>query len=334
MKKTLIAVAAVAAVLASLSARADDCVPQSVLTWVDNREKIAISPTRWQNVRKTLLGQDGGMSLDAMMVIYNRRVANGWGVSHWMPILSAVTCLQAESEKASAAIRAAEVDPYADPPEQLRNFDTTIADAIPIKIKKRMQVDGEWVWGTVDGTDDLRAWNKWGPWNQLSAADRKGIHDVFEDGWIQLGTEVHGVGKSHYIGDTPPMGNSYRWRGDFVDYVLHENIRDTHSDPQMVFEWNARAGDWTAYVDYQLHNGRYALDTWEGIEMRNGMVHDPQATDGPGDDGLQAAFFSTVNQPKPWLRKASDSYLVGTVHRPKIIGNFVTETGKVFYPSQ
>ena len=330
MKKTLIA----AAVAASFSASADECVPQSLHAWLDHRESVAISPTRWQNVRKTLVGEDGGMSLDAMMVIYNRRVANGWSVAHWMPILSAMTCLQAESEKASAALRAQEVDPYADPPEQLRHFDTTIADAIPIKIKKRMQVDGEWVWGEVDGTDDLRAWNKWGPWNQLSAEDRKGIHDVFEDGWVQLGEQVHGVGKSHYIGDTPPMGNSYRWRGDFVDYVLHENVRDTHKDPQMVFEWNARAGDWTAYIDYEISNGRYALDTWESLKMRNGMVHDPQATDGPGDDGLQAAFFSTVPLGNAGWRKTYNSYIIGTVHRPKIIGNFVTGTGVQFYPSR
>ena len=330
MKKTLIA----AAVAASFSASADECVPQSLHAWLDHRESVAISPTRWQNVRKTLVGEDGGMSLDAMMVIYNRRVANGWSVAHWMPILSAMTCLQAESEKASAALRAQEVDPYADPPEQLRNFDTTIADAIPIKIKKRMQVDGEWVWGEVDGTDDLRAWNKWGPWNQLSAEDRKGIHDVFEDGWMQLGEQVHGVGKSHYIGDTPPMGNSYRWRGDFIDYVLHENVRDTHSDPQMVFEWNARAGDWTAYIDYEITNGRYALDTWESLKMQNGMVHDPQATDGSGDDGLQAAFFSTVPKGNAGWRKTYNSYIIGTVHRPKIIGNFVTGTGVQFYPSR
>ena len=330
-KKTLVALTVSAAVS---NVSASECVPQSLHAWLDHRESIAISPTRWQNVRKSLLEQDGGMSFDDMMVIYNRRVSNGWGVGHWMPIINAMTCLQAEQTAQAEAVRAAEEDPYAEPPEQLRNFDTTIADVIPIKIKKRMQVDGQWVWGTVDGTDDLRAWNKWGQWDQLSAEDRKGIHTVFEKSWMELGREVHGIGKDNYIGDTPPAGNSYRWRGDFTDYVLHKNIRDTHSDPQMVIEWNARAGDWTAYVDYQLHNGRFALDTWESIEFKDGMVHDPEVTDGPGNDGLQAAFFSTVNQPKPWLRKATDSYIIGNVHRPKIIGSFVTETGKQFYPSQ
>ena len=328
---------------------ADDCVPDSLMAWVDHRESIAISPTRWQNVRKSLLGQDDGMSFYDMNVIYNRRVSNGWSVAHWMPILSAMTCLQAEQEKAKAHAEeapqplSAEAEPaqepevdVSQPPDDFNYFDTTIKDAIPIKIKKRMQVNGEWVWGEVDGTDDIRAWNKWGPWNRLPEEVRKGIHAVSDKDWSTLANEAY-PGQVFYIGDTPPMGNSYRWQGDFNTYELHPNIVDTHRDPRMVLEFNARSGEWVAAVDYEYKRAgswgqRYYGDTWEGLEWRDGFLHDPEQQDGLGYDGLTAAFFSTVNQPSPWLRKATDSYIVGEVRRPKIIGNFVTDTGEVFYP--
>ena len=95
MKRAIIA-AAITAAFVSIATQvpAAECVPQSVLTWVDNREATAISPTRWQNVRKTLLEQDGGMSLEEMETIYNRRLANNWDASHWPPIINAVKCLQ------------------------------------------------------------------------------------------------------------------------------------------------------------------------------------------------------------------------------------------------
>ena len=104
----LVAVILAATVIATPPASSAECVPQSVLTWVDNREAVAISPTRWQNVRKSLLGQDGGMSLDAMQVIYDRRVSNGWSAGHWVPILAAMNCLKA---KAAADTEKAESEP-------------------------------------------------------------------------------------------------------------------------------------------------------------------------------------------------------------------------------
>ena len=361
--KRLIIAAAVAAL--PMTAQAE-CVPQSVLTWVDNRETVAISPTRWQNVRKTLLGQIGGMSLHDMNVIYNRRVSNGWAAGHWVPIIDAVKCLAiADAQKitkveqptptptpepagapadepAPQPVRA-EVQPsqepevdVSQPPEDFRYFNAVIKDAISIKIKKRMQVDGEWVWGEVDGTDDIRAWNKWGPWAELPKDVRKGIHAVSDKSWAALAEETY-PGRSFYIGDTPPMGNSYRWQGDFNTYELHPNIVETHRDPRMVLEFNARSGEWIAAVDYEYKRDgswgqRYYGDTWEGLEWRDGFLHDPEPQDGHGYDGLRAGFFSVVNQPSPWLRKATDSYIVGDVRRPKIIGSFVTETGEVFYP--
>ena len=103
MRKGMIAILAVMMLFVSGNVYADDCVPQSVLTWVDNRESVAISPTRWQNVRKSLLGQDGGMSLADMNVIYNRRVSNGWSAGHWEPIIAAMNCLKAEAEAAAQA---------------------------------------------------------------------------------------------------------------------------------------------------------------------------------------------------------------------------------------
>ena len=92
---------AAAAVIMLLGAAADkalanDCVPQSVLNWVDQRETTAISPARWQNVRKSLLEQPGGMPLSEMKTIYNRRVSNGWDADHWPPIISAMECLAAQ----------------------------------------------------------------------------------------------------------------------------------------------------------------------------------------------------------------------------------------------
>ena len=108
MRKGMIAILAVMMLFVSGNVYAGDCVPQSVLTWVDNRESVAISPTRWQNVRKSLLGQDGGMSLADMNVIYNRRVSNGWSAGHWEPIISAMNCLKAEAEAAAQAQAEAE----------------------------------------------------------------------------------------------------------------------------------------------------------------------------------------------------------------------------------
>ena len=107
MSKWLTLVVALVLLVAPVAAQAD-CVPQSVLTWVDNRESVAISPTRWQNVRKSLLGQDGGMSLADMNVIYNRRVSNGWSAGHWEPIIAAMNCLKAEAEAAAQAQAEAE----------------------------------------------------------------------------------------------------------------------------------------------------------------------------------------------------------------------------------
>ena len=352
MKKTIAWVTLIAAAtfLASVSTVRAECVSQSLLTWVDNREANAISPARWQAVRNSLLERDGGMPLADMQVIYDRRVRNGWSAGHWVPILSAMNCLaeqpepepeQVEEQPAQAA--KAEVEPaqettadLSQPPEDFRYFNTTIKDAIPIKIKKRIQVDGEWVWGEVDGTDDIRAWNKWGPWARLSEEVRKGIHAVSDKSWATLANEAY-PGQGFYIGDTPPMGNSYRWQGDFKTYELHPNIVETHRDPRMVIEFNARSGEWIAAVDYEYKRDgswgqRYYGDTWEGLDWRDGFLHDPEPQDGLGYDGLRAGFFSVVNQPSPWLRKATDSYIVGDVRRPKIIGSFVTETGKVFYP--
>ena len=364
MKK--IAIAITAALVLAGPAQAE-CVSQSLLTWVDNREANAISPARWQAVRNSLLERDGGMPLADMQVIYDRRVANGWSAGHWVPILGAMNCLaqakadtetaksepqqplppadepQAAPAEAEPAPAQAEVEPaqepevdVSQPPADFNYFNTTIKDAIPIKIKKRMHVDGEWVWGEVDGTDDIRAWNKWGPWARLSEEVRKGIHAVSDKSWATLANEAY-PGQGFYIGDTPPMGNSYRWQGDFKTYELHPNIVETHRDPRMVIEFNARSGEWIAAVDYEYKRDgswgqRYYGDTWEGLDWRDGFLHDPEPQDGLGYDGLRAGFFSVVNQPSPWLRKATDSYIVGDVRRPKIIGSFVTETGKVFYP--
>ena len=380
MKKIAISTAILVTVLFGLvvagQAKAE-CVSQSLLAWVDNREANAISPARWQAVRNSLLERDGGMPLADMQVIYDRRVANGWSAGHWVPIIGAMNCLKSQAEaEAAAAAQAeaeaaaqaeadakkakeeaeakakaesepapaqAEVEPaqepevdVSQPPADFNYFNTTIKDAIPIKIKKRMHVDGEWVWGEVDGTDDIRAWNKWGPWARLSEEVRKGIHAVSDKSWATLANEAY-PGQGFYIGDTPPMGNSYRWQGDFKTYELHPNIVETHRDPRMVIEFNARSGEWIAAVDYEYKRDgswgqRYYGDTWEGLDWRDGFLHDPEPQDGLGYDGLRAGFFSVVNQPSPWLRKATDSYIVGDVRRPKIIGSFVTETGKVFYP--
>ena len=101
-----------------------ECVSQSLLAWVDNREANAISPVRWQAVRNSLLERDGGMPLADMQVIYDRRVANGWSAGHWVPILSAMECLaaqpepepeQAEEQPAQAAPAQAEAEPAPQP---------------------------------------------------------------------------------------------------------------------------------------------------------------------------------------------------------------------------
>ena len=196
-----------------VSVSAADCVPQSVLTWVDNREAVAISPTRWQNVRKSLLEQDGGMPLADMETIYNRRVSRGWAAGHWVPILDAMNCLkdqaaaaaaQAEAEakaKAEAEAKAqaeaqpapqvepaqAEVEPAQEPTADLSQ---PPASFIYFDDRDEMESGGEnwsrygrrthneWIrpnGGTANQT--VQAWNKWGPWDDLAPDVQQSIHD-------------------------------------------------------------------------------------------------------------------------------------------------------------
>ena len=351
MKKTLIA----AAVAASFSASADECVPQSVLTWVDDREAVAISPTRWQNVRKTLLEQDGGMSLADMETIYNRRVSRGWSADHWVPIIDAVKCLeepqplQAEVEEVPQPVQAEvpTVD-ISQPPESFIYFDD----------KDEMEAGGdtwrsygrrthhEWIRpnGGTTTTQGLLAWNEWGPWDDLPAETRQSIHDSVG---VNHATLASGCGGFDATGlACSPQGENLReynldlkkwtWRGDFTNYTIHPTRKVSWgiSDvaPKMVFEYNPsdQYAPWFAYVEYTRTNGQVvSLDYWYGIQFENGSIRDKRVNDGPGNDGLSATFYRKNDYFAGYPDNIPEnSFLIGEVRRPKIIGTFKTGTGQ------
>ena len=230
-------VAVVVAVLLVIGAKvtAAECVPQSVLTWVDNREAVAISPTRWQNVRKTLLGQDDGMSLADMQTIYDRRVRNGWSAGHWVPILDAVKCLQAPKP----APLQAEVEEQPVQDTQPVQETTTDLSQPPVSFvyfddKEEMESGGErWTqsgyrehgeWIRPNGATvekRVRAWNKWGPWDDLPSDVRQGIHDSVGLDWPQLASDTYGANHAREWDSTPDFGGTtggYRWSGNFNRY--------------------------------------------------------------------------------------------------------------------
>ena len=291
-----------------------ECVPQSVLTWVDQRESVAISPTRWQNVRKTLLGQDDGMSLAEMETIYNRRVANNWAAGHWTPIIAAVKCLEAEAPQAlqgdSMTAREETVD-YSAPPPGFAYFDSE--------------------------ANGVYAWKKWGPWADLDLEVRKDIHNSVDLDWGDLAEETYGSTKSRIWNTNPQFPDTttlWTWRGDFVEYVLYPSVEkhwNLHgAAPQMVFEYNPSArNEWLAYIEYTRDNGStVAADYWYGVRFENGAIVDSWAGEGKGVDGLTAQFYTAEPTAGNAAEDDPDSlYLVGEVRRAKIIGTFVTGVG-------
>ena len=337
--------------------RAADCVPQSVLTWVDEREAVAISPTRWQNVRKTLLGQDDGMSLDAMEVIYNRRVSRGWSAGHWVPIIDAVKCLAkppavVEEEPEPQPLQAeVEEQPVQDTPsvqDTTTDLSQPPASFVYFDDKEEMESGGEtWTQGgyrehgewirpggaTVE--QRVRAWNKWGPWDDLPTDVRQGIHDSVGIDWAQLASDTYGSNHAREWDSTPDFVGTtgkYRWSGNFTRYELHPGMAKAWSiadiAPKMVFEYNPsdRYAPWFAYVEYKKLDGRtFSADHWYGLKFDGGAT---RATDATGYDGLNAQWFSfSPFHGDAYEDNPNNMYLVGEVRRPKIIGTFITGTG-------
>ena len=362
MKKLVMAMALLAVIPSTAKA---ECTSQDLLAWVDRRESIAISPTRWQNVRKSLLGQEGGMSLDAMQVIYDRRVSRGWSAGHWVPILNAMNCLKDQAEQAvvaeveaqpapQAAPAQAEVEPaqeptadLSQPPASFVYFDDKdeIESGGETWTKGGRRTHNEWIrpnGGTAN--ESLLAWNEWGPWDDLPADVQQSIHDSVG---LDHSTLASGCGGFNSGGlACTPQGENLRqynldlqkwtWRGDFTNYTLHptRKVDWGFADvaPQMVFEYNPsdKYAPWFAYVEYTRANGQVvSLDHWYGIQFENGSIRDKRANDGPGDDGLSATFYRKNDYYSGYADNIPEnSFLIGEVRRPKIIGTFVTGTGQ------
>ena len=370
-KRMLIALAIVVVVVGALlalqQAKAADCVPQSVLTWVDNRESIAISPTRWQNVRKTLLGQDDGMSLDDMEVIYNRRVSNGWEAGHWVPIIDAVKCLQApppvvEVEEAPPQPLQAEVEeqpaPAQETPTVMADLSQPPAAFFYFDDKDEVESGGEtwsmyghrthheWIrpdGGTVNAR--LLAWNEWGPWDDLPEDVQQSIHESVGQDHLTLASSCGGFNATGLA--CSPLGENLRqynldlqkwtWRGDFVEYTLHPKVKATWDinggTPEMVFEYDPNAGmydKWFAYVEYTRADGRkFSADHWYAISFEDGAIRGDPSVLGPGKDGLSAQFYRKNDYFEGYADNIpSNSFLIGEVRRSKIIGTFVTGVGQ------
>ena len=342
-----------------------ECVPQSVLTWVDNREAVAISPTRWQNVRKTLLEQDGGMSLADMETIYNRRVSRGWAAGHWVPIIDAVKCLQTapapepvqaeEPEPVQVQPVQAETEPAQEPATDLSQ---PPASFVYFDDRDEMESGGEkwnsagrrmhheWIRpnGGTTVTQGILAWNEWGPWDDLPAETRQSIHDSVGVNHVTLASGCGGFDSGGLA--CSPLDENLRqynldlqkwtWRGAFTNYTLHptRKVNWGISDvaPQMVFEYNPddQYAPWFAYVEYTRTNGQVvSLDYWYGIRFEDGSIRDKRANDGPGDDGLSATFYRKNDYYPGYADNIPEnSFLIGEVRRPKIIGTFVTGTGQ------
>ena len=328
MKRILFATAVAMVLSAPASA---ECVSDSLFAWVDHRESVAISPTRWQNVRTTLLGEDGGMSLGEMETIYDRRVRNGWSAGHWVPIIDAVKCLQApppvetvENERDAPPVEIpADVD-ISQPPADFVYFDdydemTSGGDAWG-KSGRRLHH----TWQRPNGEEvnqPLYAWNKWGPWNSLPKETRLAIHDLPTVGDMLTDLGVDDVAP---MSRNPAIRGHMSWEGPITG-VLYPSSDEQLKDPTMVFRFDPDrqvSGYFLlqAGVRYTYRQtGREAeLDTWDALFFRNGEVRDWNPKDGPGDDGLHAEFYGTDDA----------SFLAGTVRRPRIIGTFVTETGQ------
>ena len=341
MKKTIAWVTLIAAAtfLASVSTVRAECVSQSLLTWVDNREANAISPARWQAVRNSLLERDGGMPLADMQVIYDRRVRNGWSAGHWVPILSAMNCLAeqpepepeqveeqpAQAAKAEAEPAQAEAEPaqeptpdISQPPASFAYFDTT--------------------------TDTEKAWGKWGSWNSLHVVVRQSIHDSVGLDHAALASGCGGFDSGGLA--CTPLGenlqeynlnlNRWRWSGNFTNYTLHPIRRKSWDldggTPKMVFEYDPsnQYDPWFAYVEYTRSDGRkFSADHWYGLSFENGSIRDKDTRDGTGNDGLSATFYRKNDY---WPQYAdnlpANAFLIGEVRRPKLIGTFVTGTGQ------
>ena len=370
MRNLITSIAAIVLIALPGMARAE-CVSSELLAWVDNREANAISPARWQAVRNSLLGQDGGMPLADMQVIYNRRVSNGWAAGHWVPILSAMDCLEeAEEEEAKAQAEAEAQQPAPEPEPQAAPAQAEVQpvqDATPVQEStddlsqppasfiffddyEEMESGGEkWTqggrrthneWIRPNGgttNESHRAWNKWGPWDDLSADVRQGIHDSVGLDWVQLATDTYDSRRARQWETTPDFstgrGGRYRWSGNFTHYVLHPGMAKAWSiadlPPKMVFEYNPgdRYAPWFAYVEYTRLDGRqFSADHWYGVKFDGGAI---RATGNTGYDGLSAQWFSiSPFHGDDYEDTPANMYLVGEVRRPKIIGTFVTDSGR------
>ena len=325
--------------VASHSAPADssNCVSNDLFAWVDNREANAISPARWQAVRETLLGNEGGMTLDAMEVIYNRRVSNGWAAGHWVPIITAVKCLRTPPTPPPAEDS---VDTPDTTPQQVENrtgVDITQppADFFYFDDYDEMESGqrGSWTkrgtrqhyeWQRPGGqahNQPMYAWNKWGPWNVLPEETRLAIHDLPSVGDMLTDRGLDDVAP---MATNPTVRGSMTWEGPITG-VLYPSSDVRLKDPTIVFRFDPNRQVQGYFmlqgaVRYTYRQtGRAAeLDTWSALFFRDGEVRDWNAKDGPGDDGLYAQFYGDDDS----------NFLAGTVRRPRIIGTFVTGAGQ------
>ena len=370
MKRIITTLAVIGALALPGMAQAE-CVSSDLLAWVDNREANAISPARWQAVRNSLLERDGGMPLADMQVIYNRRVSNGWAAGHWVPILGAMDCIaKAAEEEAKAQAEADAQQPAPEPEPQAAPAQAEVEppqEATPVQestddlsqppasfvyfddyeemtsggeswTKAGRRTHNEWIrpnGGTVN--ESHRAWNKWGPWDDLPTNVRQGIHDSVGLDWVQLATDTYDSRRARQWETAPDFstgrGGRYQWSGNFTHYVLHPGMAKAWSiadiAPKMVFEYNPadRYAPWFAYIEYMRLDGRkFSADHWYGVKFDGGTI---RATDDTGYDGLSAQWFSiSPFHGDDYEDTPANMYLVGEVRRPKIIGTFITDAGR------
>ena len=152
--------------------------------------------------------------------------------------------------------------------------------------------------------------------DDLPEATRVAIHEVPTVDSM-LSSDVSAMTRN------PVLTESLTWSGP-IDGVIHPDSNHL-KDPTMVFRYDADhpyGGHFvmSAAVRYTHRSSgiQEDLDDWSFLLFRDGQIRDWVAKDGPGHEGLDARFYGDDDE----------NFLAGTVRNERIIGTFVTDTGR------
>ena len=143
----------------------------------------------------------------------------------------------------------------------------------------------------------------WGPWMNVPEPLRERIRAI---------PSVTSIAASHTaMTSNPTLTGDATWRGSITG-VMSPNYEGVYTNPEIVFTYShANRRDsharLSAEIDYELVDSggaKHASDIWSVLEFRDGAVD---------KDGLKARFYD------------NGAAIIGSVHRPKVIGTFKAE---------